>query len=74
MKNYTDAIRKLKLSSKSKEFLQFNPGKLVHGLEQFNRHKPQRAATAHMAQAIHLSQKIFGVNPAGTGDSLLFLR
>lgn len=59
---------------KSKEFLQFNPGKLVHGLEQFNRHKPQRAATAHMAQAIHLSQKIFGINPAGTGDSLLFLR
>ena len=32
------------------------------------------AATAHAAQAIHLSQKTFGIDPAGTGDSLLFTR
>ena len=57
-----------------KEFLVYNPGKLKDDLEQFSAHHPQRAATAHAAQAIHLSQKIFGIDPAGTGDSLLFIR
>lgn len=56
------------------EFLQFKPWKLKRGLEQFNRHLPQRAATAHSAQAIHLSQVIFGVNPLKTDDSLVFVR
>jgi len=59
---------------KSREFLQFKPWKTERGIEQFIRKQPRRAATAHTAQAIHLSQKIFGVNPAGTGDSLLFFR
>ncbi|HEU5095386.1 MAG TPA: hypothetical protein VFT77_09510 [Reyranella sp.] len=57
-----------------KEFLQYKPGTLDHGVERFSRHHPQRAATAHAAQAIHLSQKIFGIDPAGHGDSLLFIR
>ena len=57
-----------------KEFLQYRAGKLKQGVEQFTRHRPQRAATAHAAQAIHISQKIFGINPAGLGDSLLFNR
>ena len=43
-------------------------------LEQFFGQAPQRAATAHAAQAIHLSQKIFGIDPAGSGVSLLFIR
>jgi hypothetical protein len=58
----------------SKEFIQYKPWKLRHGLEQFSRHKPQRAATAHTAQAIHISQKIFGIIPTGGRDSLLFIR
>jgi len=57
-----------------KEFLQYKHGKLKGGVEQFTRHRPQRAATAHAAQAIHISQKVFGINPAGLGDSLLFVR
>ena len=59
---------------RSREFLQYKPWHLDHGVEQFSRHHPQRAATVHAAQAIHLSQKIFGINPAGLGDSLLFIR
>jgi hypothetical protein len=57
-----------------RRFLQFKPWKLERGLEQFSRHHPQRAATAHAAQAIHLSQKIFKVNPLRADDSLLFVR
>lgn len=57
-----------------KEFLVFTPGTLKDGLEQFVAKHPQRAATAHAAQAIHISQKIFGIDPAGAGDSLLFIR
>ena len=57
-----------------KEFLVYKPGQLKDDLEQFSAHHPQRAATAHAAQAIHLSQKIFGIDPAGSGDSLLFIR
>jgi hypothetical protein len=58
----------------SKEFLVYTPGTLKEGLEQFSAKHPQRAATAHAAQAIHISQKIFGIDPAGAGDSLLFIR
>jgi hypothetical protein len=57
-----------------KEFLVFQPGQLKEELEQFSAKHPQRAATAHAAQAIHLSQKIFGIDPAGSGVSLLFIR
>ncbi len=57
-----------------KEFLVYKPGQLKDELEQFSAHHPQRAATAHAAQAIHMSQKIFGIDPAGSGDSLLFIR
>jgi hypothetical protein len=57
-----------------KEFLVYTPWKLKEGLEQFSAGRPQRAATAHAAQAIHISQKIFGIDPAGSGDSLLFIR
>jgi hypothetical protein len=57
-----------------KEFLVYTPWKLKEGLEQFSASHPQRAATAHAAQAIHISQKIFGIDPAGSGDSLLFIR
>jgi hypothetical protein len=57
-----------------KEFLIFTPGKLKQQLEQFSASHPQRAATVHAAQAIHISQKIFGIDPAGSGDSLLFIR
>jgi hypothetical protein len=57
-----------------KEFLVYKPWQLKDGLEQFSRNYPQRAATAHAAQAIHISQKIFGIDPAGVGDSLLFIR
>ena len=56
------------------EFLEYRSGTLKEGLEQFSAHHPRRAATAHAAQAIHLSQKIFGIDPAGAGDSLLFTR
>lgn len=58
----------------SKDFLQFKPLKTAHGIEQFSSLHPQRAATAHTAQALHLSQRIFAINPAGLGDSLLFVR
>jgi hypothetical protein len=57
-----------------KEFLVYKPWKLQRGVEQFSAHHPQRAATAHAAQAIHISQKIFGIDPAGSGDSILFIR
>ncbi|MPZ29527.1 MAG: hypothetical protein GEV13_00775 [Rhodospirillales bacterium] len=57
----------------SKEFLQYKPWKLKQGVEQFNRHRPQRAATAHAAQAIHISQRIFGIHPSGGPDSILFI-
>jgi hypothetical protein len=55
-----------------RDFLQFRHGALEHGVERFNRHKPQRGATAHTAQAIHLSQTIFGINPLVGNDGLLF--
>ena len=58
----------------SKEFLQYRSGTLKGGVEQFSARHPQRAATAHAAQAVHISQKTFGINPAGTGDSLLLVR
>ena len=57
-----------------KEFLIYTPGKLKQQLEQFSASHPQRAATVHAAQAIHISQKIFGIDLAGSGDSLLFIR
>lgn len=57
-----------------KDFLQFKSLKTVDGVEQFSSLHPQRAATAHTAQALHLSQRVFGINPAGLGDSLLFIR
>jgi hypothetical protein len=58
----------------SKEFLQYRSGTLKGGVEQFSARHPQRAATAHAAQAVHISQNTFGVNPAGTGDSILLVR
>jgi hypothetical protein len=58
----------------SKEFLQYRRGTLKDDLEQFSARHPQRAATAHAAQAVHISQRTFGINPAGTGDSLLLIR
>ena len=57
-----------------KEFLQYRSGTLKGGVEQFSARHPQRAATAHAAQAVHISQKTFGINPRGTGDSLLLVR
>jgi hypothetical protein len=57
-----------------RDFLQYKPWKLEHNVEQFNKRFPRRAATAHTAQAIHLSQKIFGINPVSGDDSLLFFR
>ena len=57
-----------------RDFLQYKPWKLKHGIEQFSRYHPQRAATAHTAQAIHLSQRIFGIDPVSADDSLLFIR
>jgi hypothetical protein len=58
-----------------KEFLQFKPWRVnKRKEEEFSRHLPSRAATAHAAQAIHISQKIFGLNPLGSDDSPLFLR
>ena len=59
---------------KGKDFLQYKPWKLKLGVEQFSAERPQRAATAHTAQAIHISQKIFGIMPSGGSDSLLFFR
>ena len=59
---------------KTREFLAYTPWKLKGGVEQFSATHPQRAATAHAAQAIHLSQKIFAVYPAGGSDSLMFMR
>jgi hypothetical protein len=56
-----------------RDFLQYKAWKLKHSAEQFNAHRPQRAATTHTAQAIHLSQKIFGINPLGS-DALLVCR
>ena len=47
------------------------PTKGGDGTEMFNAHHPQRAATVHAAQAIHLSQKVFGVMPDGGRDSLM---
>jgi hypothetical protein len=57
-----------------RDFLQYKPWMLKDGKEQFTRHRPRRAATAHTAQAIHLSQAIFGVDPVSGDDSLLFVR
>jgi hypothetical protein len=57
-----------------RDFLRYRPWKLEHDIEQFSRHRALRAATAHTAQAIHLSQKIFGINPVSGDDSLLFFR
>jgi hypothetical protein len=59
-----------------KAFLQhkhgaLTPSKTGDGPERFNRHHPPRAATAHAAQAIHLSQRVFGVIPDGGRDSLM---
>jgi hypothetical protein len=59
-----------------KAFLQYKPGALTpsktgDGPEMFNAHHPQRAATAHAAQAMHLSQRVFGVIPDGGRDSLM---
>jgi hypothetical protein len=59
---------------KPREFLAYTPWKLKDGVEQFSATHPQRAATAHAAQAIHLSQKIFAIYPAGGRDSLMFIR
>jgi hypothetical protein len=58
---------------RARDFFRYKPWKLEGGIEQFSRLFPQRAATAHVAQAIHLSQKIFGITPTGGGDSLLFV-
>ena len=58
-----------------REFLGFTSGTLKNGVEQFDSRHPRRAATVHTAQAIHLSQKIFNVDPlAGAPDALLLNR
>jgi hypothetical protein len=61
-------------SRTGKDFFDYKSGSIKQRVEQFNRHHPRRAATVHTAQAIHLSEKIFGINPAAGDDSPLFFR
>lgn len=63
-------------SKRPKELLRYKPWRTIRGMEQFYAREgfALRAATAHAAQAIHLSQRIFGVNPLSADDSLLFVR
>ena len=58
---------------KPKQILSFRRRPLKSGIETFHRKYPRRAATVHTAQAIHLSQQVFGI-PFRAGDSLLFMR
>jgi RHS repeat-associated protein len=57
-----------------RQFLQYTPWRVKDQMELFNKNHAERAATAHTAQAIHLSQTVFGVNPLSGGDAALFMR